>query len=121
MPHWRHVESKSEATQSRWQWTWAIDDSVCHKDGESLGLVGHWWSGQYHRALSGIDGLLLVVVIGDGNVVIPSGQPQGRRLNDIVLAKAGLSSRPRHPVWFSRTRHDKPPGAQGVKAMLKPK
>lgn len=70
-PLWRHVENKSEATRSRWQWTWAVDDSVFHKYGEQLGLVGHWWSGQQHRVLSGIDGLLLVVVIGDGKLVVP--------------------------------------------------
>jgi len=34
VPLWRHVESKSEATRSRWQWTWATDDSVFHKYGE---------------------------------------------------------------------------------------
>jgi hypothetical protein len=71
IPLWRHVEGKSEATKSRWQWTWATDDSVFHKYGEQLGLVGHWWSGQQHRVLSGIDGLLLVVVIGDGKLVVP--------------------------------------------------
>jgi hypothetical protein len=54
VPLWRHVEGKSEATQSRWQWTWAVDDSVFHKYGEQLGLVGHWWSGQQHRVLSRI-------------------------------------------------------------------
>jgi hypothetical protein len=71
VPLWRHVATKSEATKSRWQWTWATDDSVLHKYGEHLGLVGHWWSGQQHRGLSGIDGLLLVVVIGDGKLVVP--------------------------------------------------
>jgi hypothetical protein len=71
VPLWRHVAGKSEATQSRWQWTWAVDDSVFHKYGEQLGLVGHWWSGQQHRVLAGIDGLLLVVVIGDGKLVVP--------------------------------------------------
>ncbi|HZC00620.1 MAG TPA: hypothetical protein VE844_04435 [Gammaproteobacteria bacterium] len=71
VPLWRHVASKSEATQSRWQWTWAVDDSVFHKYGEQLGLVGRWWSGQQHRVLAGIDGLLLVVVIGDGKLVVP--------------------------------------------------
>lgn len=45
VPLWRQVADKSEATQSRWQWTWAVDDSVFHKYGEQLGLVGHWWSG----------------------------------------------------------------------------
>ena len=25
---WRHVEAMSAATRSRWQWTWALDDSV---------------------------------------------------------------------------------------------
>ena len=41
------------------------------KYGEQLGLVGTWWSGQEHRVLSGIDGVLLVVVIGDGKLVVP--------------------------------------------------
>jgi DDE superfamily endonuclease len=71
VPLWRHVATKSLATQSRWQWTWAIDDSVFRKYGEQLRLVGRWWSGQQHRVLSGIDGLLLVVVIGDGKLVVP--------------------------------------------------
>ena len=47
------------------------DDSVFKKYGEQLGLVGTWWSGQEHRVLSGIDGVLLVVVIGDGKPVVP--------------------------------------------------
>ena len=71
VPLWRHGPPKSAATQSRWQWTWATDDSVFHKYGEQLGLVGRWWSGQQHRVLSGIEGLLLVVVIGDGKLVVP--------------------------------------------------
>jgi hypothetical protein len=71
VPLWRHVEGKSAASQSRWQWTWAVDDSIYHKYGEQLGLVGHGWSGQQHRVLSGIDGLLLVVIIGDGKLVVP--------------------------------------------------
>jgi hypothetical protein len=71
VPLWRHAASKSEATRSRWQWTWVGDDSVFKKYGEQLGLVGTWWSGQEHRVLSGIDGVLLVVVIGDGKLVVP--------------------------------------------------
>src|SRR5712692_7663245 len=71
VPLWRHVETKSPATQSRWQWTWAIDDSVFKKYGQQLGVVGQWWSGQHKRVLAGIDGLLLVVVIGDGTLVVP--------------------------------------------------
>src|SRR6266705_1155193 len=70
-PLWRHAASKSEATRSRWQWTWVGDDSVFKKYGEQLGLVGTWWSGQEHRVLAGIDGVLLVVVIGDGKLVVP--------------------------------------------------
>src|SRR5262249_4729495 len=49
LPLWRHAASKSEATRSRWQWTWVGDDSVFKKYGEQLGLVGTWWSGQEHR------------------------------------------------------------------------
>jgi hypothetical protein len=71
LPLWRYAATKSEATRSRWQWTWVADDSVFKKYGEQLGLVGTWWSGQEHRVLSGIDGVLLVVVIGDGKLVVP--------------------------------------------------
>ena len=68
---WRHVHDKSPATQSRWQWTWVWDDSVFQKYGAQLPLVGRWWSGQHKRVLSGIDGLLLLVVVGDGRLVVP--------------------------------------------------
>jgi hypothetical protein len=71
VPLWRHAASASAATRSRWQWTWVADDSVFKKYGQQLGLVGTWWSGQEHRVLSGIDGVLLVVVIGDGKLVVP--------------------------------------------------
>jgi hypothetical protein len=71
VPLWRSAASKSAATRSRWQWTWVGDDSVFKKYGEQLGLVGTWWSGQEHRVLSGIDGVLLVIVIGDGKLVVP--------------------------------------------------
>ena len=71
VPLWRYAASKSEATRSRWQWTWVGDNSVFKKYGEQLGLVGTWWSGQEHRVLSGIDGMLLVVVVGDGKLVVP--------------------------------------------------
>ena len=71
IPLWRHAAGASEATRSRWQWTWVGDDSVFKKYGEQLGLVGTWWSGQEHRVLSGIDGVLLVVVLGEGKLVVP--------------------------------------------------
>jgi hypothetical protein len=71
VPLWRYAARKSEATRSRWQWTWATDDSVFKKHGDQLGLVATWWSGQEKRVLSGIDGILLVVVIGDGKLVVP--------------------------------------------------
>jgi hypothetical protein len=71
VPLWRYAASKSAATCSRWQWTWVADDSAFKKYGKQLGLVDTWWSGQEHRVLSGIDGVLLVVVIGDGKLVVP--------------------------------------------------
>lgn len=71
IPLWRHVQDKSPSTLSRWQWTWVVDESVFKKYGQQLGLVGHWWSGQEKRVLAGIDGVLLVVVIGDGQLVVP--------------------------------------------------
>ena len=42
-----------------------------HKYGAPLQLVGRWWSGQHQRVVSGIDGLLLLVVVGDGRLVVP--------------------------------------------------
>ena len=39
--------------------------------GSSWGWSARWWSGQQKRVLSGIDGLLLLVVIGDGRLVVP--------------------------------------------------
>jgi hypothetical protein len=71
VPLWHHAAHASAATRSRWQWTWVGDDSVFKKYGEQLGLVGTWWSGQEHRVLSGIDGVLLVVVVGEGKLVVP--------------------------------------------------
>jgi hypothetical protein len=68
---WRHVEAKSPATRSRWQWTWVGDDTLFGKYGRQLGLVGLGWSGQEQRVRLGIDGLLLVVVIGEGKLVVP--------------------------------------------------
>jgi len=34
VPLWRHAANKSEATRSRWQWTWVSDDSVFKKYGD---------------------------------------------------------------------------------------
>ncbi len=68
---WRHVEAMSAATRSRWQWTWVLDDSVFRKYGGKLELVGTWWSGQHKRVVDGIDGVLLLVVIGDGKLIVP--------------------------------------------------
>jgi hypothetical protein len=70
-PLWRHVQDQSPATRSRWPWTWVADDSVFKKYGQHVELVGTWWSGQDKRVRPGIDGVLLVVVIGDGKLVVP--------------------------------------------------
>jgi len=71
VPLWRHVQDKSPATLSRWPWTWVADDSVFKKYGQQFGLVGTWWSGQEKRVRPGIDGVLLLLVIGDGTLVVP--------------------------------------------------
>lgn len=71
VPLWRHAQSKSAATQSRWQWSWVWDDSVFRKYGQDFELVGRWYSGQHKRVVHGIDGVLLIVVIGDGKLIVP--------------------------------------------------
>ena len=68
---WRHTHNQSASTQSRWQWRWVVDDSVFRKYGKHFRLVGRWWSGQFKHPVSGIDGVLLLVVIGDGKLIIP--------------------------------------------------
>ena len=70
-PIWRHVRDMSPAPQSHWQWTWVWDDSVFQKYGAQLALVGRWWSGQHKRVVAGIDGLLLLVVVGEGRLIVP--------------------------------------------------
>jgi hypothetical protein len=44
-----------------------FDATVCKKYCAKLGLVGRWWSGQHKSVGLGIDGLLVLGVIGDGN------------------------------------------------------
>jgi len=68
---WRHTQDKSASTRSRWQWRWIVDDAVFRKYGRQCGLVGTWYSGQFKRTVPGIDGVLLLVVIGDGTLIIP--------------------------------------------------
>ena len=71
VPLWRHIESKSAATQSRWQWSWVWDDSVFRKYGQTFERVGSWYRGQHKRGVSGMDGVLLIVVMGDGKLMVP--------------------------------------------------
>ena len=47
------------------------DDSVFKKYGQHLDLVGTWYSGQEHRDRQGLDGLLRLVVMGEGKLLIP--------------------------------------------------
>ena len=68
---WRHTQNQRASPQSRWQWRWIADDSVFRKYGKHFRLVGRWWSGQFKRPVFGIDGVLLLVVIGDGKLIIP--------------------------------------------------
>jgi hypothetical protein len=34
-------------------------------------VVGKWWSGQHQRVVDGMEGVLLLVVIGDGKLGVP--------------------------------------------------
>jgi len=70
-PLGRHTARTSAATRRRWPWTGGADDAVGNTYGEQWGRVGPWWRGQAHRVLSGMAGVLLVVVLGEGQVVVP--------------------------------------------------
>jgi len=84
VPRWRHGQAKSPSPRSRWQWTWGVAESVFKKYGQQLGRVGPWWSGQEKRVLAGLAGGRRIVVIGDGQLVVPGDcamrrpDPQGR-------------------------------------------
>src|SRR2546428_1104768 len=125
---WRHTQDQSASTQSRWQWRWIVDDSVFRKYGRHFRLVGRWWSGQCKRTVPGIDGGLLLVVIGDGKLIIPVDfairrphpQGPGRRCQDklqltqsmlderlAAFAKRGVTLPPPMVVadsWFSDSK-----------------
>jgi hypothetical protein len=68
---WRHLETRRDATRRRWPWTWGLDDSVFRKYRRTLELVGTGWRGPHKRVVDGMDGVLLLVVIGDGQLVVP--------------------------------------------------
>lgn len=70
-PLWARVEKMSEATRSRWQWTWVLDSTVFRKYGEEFGLVKPVFSNQDKRRAPGIEVVLLAIVIGDGKLVVP--------------------------------------------------
>ncbi len=98
------------------------------KYGQHFGLVGRWWSGQFKRPVFGIDGVLLLVVIGDGKLIIPvdfairrpNPKGPGRRCHDklyltqnmlderlVVFAKRGVTLPPPIIVadsWFSDSK-----------------
>ncbi len=88
---WRHTQDKSASTHSRWQWRWIVEDSVFRKYGKQFGLVGTWDSGQFKRTVPGIDGVLLLIVIGDGKLIIPL---------DFAIRRP-------HPTGPGRRCHDK--------------
>lgn len=68
---WRHGEGQSPAPRRRWPWTWGGDASVFNQPGRQLGVVGLWDRGQAHRVRLGLEGLGLLVVMGEGKLVIP--------------------------------------------------
>jgi hypothetical protein len=70
-PIWRQVRERSPAPQSRWQWPGGWDDAVCQTYGAQVGWVGRGGRGQHQRVLSGLDGLLLLVVVGEGRLLVP--------------------------------------------------
>jgi hypothetical protein len=63
-------------------------------------LGGRWGSGQQHRVLSGRDGLFLVVVGGDGQLVVPVACAMRRP------APVGAGAPCRDKRRWTRTRRD---------------
>ena len=70
---------------------------VFKQSGQPWGLVGTWDSGLAHRVRLGINGLLLVVVIGDGKLGVPVDCSEARS----NLSRCPISSR--HAAACSQT------------------
>ncbi len=125
---WRHTQDQSASTQSRWQWRWIVGNAVFRTYGRHFRLVGRWWSGQFTHPVAGIDGVLVLVVLGDGTLIIPldfamrrpNPTGPGRRCQDklnltrsmlderlAACAKRGLTLPPPMVVadrWFSDSK-----------------
>ena len=96
----RRSQSMSPATRSRWQLTPGLDDSVLRTYGGPLALVGRCWSGQHKRVVNGMEGVLLLIVIGDGHRVVPI---------DVVVRRPnpkGPGRRCREKLPWSTVRRD---------------
>jgi hypothetical protein len=66
------IRDMSPATRSRWKPQLVVDSSVFRKySDELLGLAGHAYSGQVGAIVLGIDLVLLLLVFGDGKLVVP--------------------------------------------------
>jgi hypothetical protein len=130
---WWQVVDQSPAPRRRGQWTWGGDDRLCKKWGRQLGLGGRWWSGQGQRVRWGIDGPRLIVVIGEGQLVIPvdfvvrrpDPQGPGRPCRDKRTWRQVMWDRP-WAVWRRRCRRWPAPwvvadrwlGASGLMAQV---
>jgi hypothetical protein len=113
-PLWRPGAPQSPAPQSRGQWTWGWDDAVFHPDGAQWRWVGRWWSGQHKRVVSGIDGLLRLVVVGAGRLVVPV--DGARRRPDPV----GPGAPCRDTLTWARVRRDERVAACGRRGLALP-
>lgn len=70
-PLGRHAQSLSAAPPRRWHWSWVWDDAVLRKYGQDFALVGRWYRGQHQRVVSGSEGVLLIGVMGEGQLIGP--------------------------------------------------
>ena len=67
----RHPQDTRAAPPSRWPWRWLVEAAVFRTYGQPCGLGGPWDRGQCQRTGLGIDGGLLLVVMGDGTRILP--------------------------------------------------
>jgi hypothetical protein len=99
---WRAVVDNSPATRRRWPWTGVGDDRVCKTSGPQLGLGGAWYRGQEQRVRRGSDGWLLIVVRGEGKLVMPV-DCTVRRPDPVGPGRPGRDQLPWRQVMRDRT------------------
>ena len=105
---WRHTQTQSPSTQSRWQWRWIVDDSVFRKYGQPFALVGCWYSGHESARSLALTGCCYSCSLAMANsssrltllsaALVPRGLGANARTNSISPNRGSMNASPPLPT-----------------------